>query len=327
MVPPRPPARRQPRAARGLRRRCRCSRCSCSTRRSGARPGRAAARTSPPRCAALDGQLRQRRTAAQRGPRRPGTPGGAGREGGRRRAGARRRRLRPLRSPPRPGGRAGAGRRRHRAGPHRARRTPSRPAGSTNGSRRPLPGLHAVQRGLGRPRLARPGRPAHRRELARARRGHHRHPGAGAARRARRCPRPARPRPGGAGRSSSTRVDALRRGPRPARRRRHLAHVGPPQVGRDPPAHDAGRLARKRSAGAATYRKELGLARVLRRRAVPPAARRRASTSGRSSRGCGTTEPGAQLEAWQEGPHRLPDRRRRACASFARPAGCTTGSG
>ena len=37
------------------------------------------------------------------------------------------------------------------------------------------------------------------------------------------------------------RLDRLRRRPRPARPDRHLAHVGAPEVGRDPPAHAAGR--------------------------------------------------------------------------------------
>ena len=108
----------------------------------------------------------------------------------------------PYGQPPRPGGRGGARERRHRAGPHGlAVRRRSRPGRQR--LRRPLPGLHAVQQGVVGPRLARPGRPAHRRELARARRDTADIPDpalpAGSS-----CPRPARPRRGGAGRSSST---------------------------------------------------------------------------------------------------------------------------
>ena len=229
MVPPRPPPRATTRRSSRRSRTARRCRCSCSTRRSGARPDRPAAPTSPRRsapstagsgsggrsCSVVRGDPVRRVVLAAKA--------------GRRRAGARRRRPRPLRSPPRSGRRAAladAGVELVRTGLAVRRR--SRPGHERLG--RPLQGLHAVQQGVARPRLARPGRPTHRRELARARRGHHRHPGPGAAGRA----RPARgrrgrrtaplgvvPRPG----------RRLRRGPGQARRRRHLAHVRPPQVG------------------------------------------------------------------------------------------------
>ena len=102
-----------------VRRPTACCRCSCSTRRCGGRPGRPAAAYLAASLRALDASLRQRRRrlVVVRGD--PVRQVRAGRAGGRRRAGARRRRLRPLRPPARPRGRAGAGRRRHRAGPHR----------------------------------------------------------------------------------------------------------------------------------------------------------------------------------------------------------------
>ena len=65
------------------------------------------------------------------------------------------------------------------------------------------------------------------------------------------------------------------------------------------------------SAGAATYRKELAwrefYADVLFHQ---PGVRARLP-AGRSSRGWRTTSRATQLDAWQRGPHRLPDRRRR----------------
>ena len=76
----------------------------------------------------------------------------------------------------------------------------------------------------------------------------------------------------------------LRRAPRPARPRRHLAHVGAPEVGRDPPAHDAGRSparaarARRSRRTAPSWRGASSTPTCW--RAVP---RRRASTTGRSS--------------------------------------------
>ena len=86
-------------------------------------------------------------------------------------------------------------------------------------------------------------------------------------------------------------------------------------------------LARLRGARRGDLPQGAGLAGVLRRRAVPPARRRAREYLRPEFARMAYDEPGDQLEAWQRGPHRLPDRRRRACASCARPAGCTTGCG
>ena len=199
------------------------------------------------------------------------------------------------------------------------------PGRVTNGSGDAVQGLHAVLEGLGRPRLARPGRRPGRHLLARPG-GDHRHPGPRAPRRARaargrrgRGPAPVARVPRRPGRR-------LRRRPRPAGRRRHLADVGAPQVGRDPPAHDAGRP------GPAP------LARAPRRTArswpggsstptcCSPAPRPRGSTSGPSSRRWSTTtRPTSSTPGARGGPASRSSTP--ACASCARPAGCTTGSG
>ena len=93
-----------------------CCRSSCSTRRSGVRPGLPAGATSAPRC---DPSTTSSGGPALGGPRRPGAQGGAGRQGGRGGARACRGRLRPLRPRARPAGRGGAGRGRGGAGAHR----------------------------------------------------------------------------------------------------------------------------------------------------------------------------------------------------------------
>ena len=120
----------------------------------------------------------------------------------------------------------------------------------------------------------------------------------------------------------------LRRRPRPARPRRHLAAVALPEVRRDAPAHAARRPRRARARhGAAHLRDRAGLARVLRRRAVAPAAQPPGTTCGPSSRGCATTSPRTRIDAWQARAHRLPDRRRRHAPAAGARAGCTTGCG
>ena len=100
-----------------------------------------------------------------------------------------------------------------------------------------------------------------------------------------------------------------------------------PEVGRDPPAHDARRPRRP-----LPQRRR----RDLPQRARPGASstptcsstgrRPRASTSGPSSRGWRTTTPASAFDAWRRRAHRLPDRRRRD-APAAGEAGCTTGCG
>ena len=135
-------------------------------------------------------------------------------------------------------------------------------------------------------------------------------PQTGAARRS----HPPRGRRGGGatpvGRVPGSRL-VVRRGPRPPWRRGHLADVGAPEVGRDPPAHDAGR-----PGPAAQHRRRdvpqgAGVAGVLRRRsrgpsrdcARLPASRVRADAVRRARRAARSVAGG---------PHRLPGRRRRA---------------
>ena len=301
---------RQPGAARGgcgRRRRCRCS---CSTRRSGARPGRPAAPTSPRRSApstASSGSGGRRLSVVRGDPVRRVVLAA---KAGRRRAGARGRRLRPLRSPPRPGRRAGARGRRRRAGPHRlAVRRRARPGHQRLG--RPLQGLHAVLAGPGPSTAgaARSTRPTGASWLELGR-GHHRHPGPGAARRA----RAARGRRGRgaaplARRSSTGSTTTTTTGTSPASTAPRGCRCTSSGA-RSTRARCSPTWRRTRSAGAATYRKELAWRefyadvlfhqpRTAREYLRPEFAR------------MPYDEPGAQLDAWQAGPHRLPDRRRR----------------
>ena len=314
VVPPRPPARRQPRPARGLRRRRRsCPLFVLDPALWGPAGPVAPAPTSPPRCAPST----PRSAAAGRlvgGPRRPGAPGGAGRARGRRRRGST--------SPPTT---APTAARRDARG--RARRWPTH-------------GIELVR--TGSPYAVAPGRVDQRRRRRRTR-SSRRSPGpgpstAGAAR--------STPPTGVAlARRSTTPTDipdadAARR-PRAPRGRRG---GGPAALAatflderladydddRDRPGVDGtsrmsvhlkwgeihprtmlADLARLRSAGRGDLPQGARLARVLRRRAVPPAPTPRATTSARSSRGWSTTSPGERFEAWRRGPHRLPDRRRR----------------
>ena len=182
---------------------------------------------------------RPRRARRPGGPhRRPGHRGRPRRARGRGRPGPRRRRLRPLRPRPRREGRRGPGEARHRAGPHRV--VVRRGAGAGDqGRRHAVPGVHAVLPRLDRARLAGPGRRPRSGELAGGRL--RRRTGRAAPRR----PRPAGRRRGG-GRAALAGLPpraprGLRPRARPSRPRHHLTHVGAPQVGRDPPAHDARR--------------------------------------------------------------------------------------
>ena len=153
-------------------------------------------------------------------------------------------------------------------------------------------------------------------------------PDADAARRARAARGRRGAPPGGAGASSSTsRLADYDRRARPARPRRHLADVGAPQVGRDPPAHDARRPGPARAARARrrTARSWPGGS------STPTCCSHRPETAREYLRPefarMAYDEPGDAARRVARGPHRLPDRRRRACASCARPAGCTTGCG
>ena len=182
----------------------------------------------------------------------------------------------------------GPGRARHRAGPHRVAVRRRAGAGPQPG-RRALPGLHPVRPGLGRARLARPGRRARRRRLADPAR--RRGPAGG--RLARRARRPAGGRGGGAGALGGVRRGAarrLRRRPRPAGPRRHLAG-SPPHLrwGEIHPRTllaDLGRRTQRRR-GVVPLRARL--AGVLRRRPLPPARLRARVPPARASPGWSTT--------------------------------------
>ena len=259
---------------------------------------------------ALDGSLRQRRRRALGGPRRPGAPGGAGRPA----VGAERVHVAADSAPTA----AAATRRSSRRWPTPAsswcapaRRTPSPPAGSTNGSGDALQGLHAVLGAWAEHGWRGPVDPPHRTRAGWRSTGHRRHPGRRRCPTGSSCPRPARRRRGGAGGEFLDGGRRLRRRPRPARRRRHLADVAstssgarstrarcwPTSPGRAAPAPR--RTARSWPGGSSTPT------------CCSTGRRPRASTCARSSRGCRTTSPATQLDAWQRGAHRLPDRRRR----------------
>ena len=260
---------------------------------------------------ALDASLRAAAGVAVGGPRRSGTPRGARRARGRRHPGPRRRRLRPLRPPPRPGGRAGPRRARDRAGPHRL--AVRRRAGPGHQRvRRPLQGLHAVLEGLGRPRLARPGRtPPTGRLLAGASTTPPTSP-------TRRCPTgstlpeageraAARRRWRSSSTSASATTTPTATGPGVDGTSRMSVHL---KWGEIHPRTMLADLARLRSAGRRDLPQGAGLAGVLRRRAVRP-----------PRDGARVPAPGVRADAVRRarrpargvaaGPHRLPDRRRR----------------
>ena len=201
------------------------------------------------------------------------------------------------------GGRAGPGGRRRRAGPHRvAVRRRARPG--HQGRRQPLPGLHAVLAGLDRPRLAR------RRSTRRSTQGRAR-PGSRSTTPptspSRPCPTASSfPRPASARRWPLARVPRradrrLRGRPRQARRRRHLAHVGAPQVGRDPPADDARRPGRPPGRRADDVPHRALLAGVLRRRALAQPGLGARLLQARVRARWPTTSPATRFSAWQRG--------------------------
>ena len=104
--------------------------------------------------------------------------------------------------------------------------------------------------------------------------------------------------------------------PRQARRPGHLADERPPQVGRDPPAHDARRPVGPARGRSHDLPRRARLARVLRRRAPPP-ARDRPRLPAAGVRRDGLRRAGPVVRAVEARPDRLPDRRRR----HARAAG------
>ena len=155
-----------------------------------------------------------------------------------------------------------------------ARRTPSGPGSVAKARRHAVPGVHAVLPGLGRPRLARPGRPAAGRAALgpdrRRRAACPAEPDLGRA-----CELPAGRR--GAALARWAGVPATGRSPttRRGRDRPDLAgtsglsaHL---KYGEIHPRTLLADLARRRGAGAADVPDRAGLARVLRRRAVAPA--------------------------------------------------------
>ena len=254
--------------------------------------------------------------------------------------------------PVRAGGRAPPGGRR-RAGARRGRLRPVRPRAATPPSSGRWPSTGSSWSAPGSPYAVTPGRvttgagepyqvftPYHRAWAEHGWRGpvdapadvdwlelgeHRRRPGPGAARR----PDAARGRrgrgPAPLGRLPRPGRD-VRRGPRPARRRRHLADVGAPEVGRGPPAHAARRPRPAAQRRRGDVPQGAGLAGVLRRRARRPAGDRPRLPAAR-------VRPDAVRRAGR--PARRPGRRAApasrsstpGCASCARPAGCTTGSG
>ena len=326
VVPARPAPRGQPGSARGRRRDGDgAAAVRASTRRCGARPDRPAAPTWPRSLRALDVPRRPDRSA--RGD--PVAEVVRGRARGRGRRGC------TSRADFGPYGRA-----RDERG--RARRWPSTasswsapgspyavaPGRVTKRRRRALPGLHAVLAGLGRARLARPGRRTRGPVswlTGRVRRRS----------RTRRCPdgldAAGGRRGGGARRRWRAYVARPARRPTTDERDRpdldaHLAHVGAPEVGRDPPAHDA----RRPRAAARPRRRDVpqgaGLARVLRRRAVPPPRDRARLPPAGVRAGWRTT---SRATSSTPGARAAPATRSStpACASCGRPAGCTTGCG
>ena len=253
------------------------------------------------------------RCAACGGAGRPGQARGRGRPGGRRRAGARRRRLRPLRRAAR---RARSSRRWPTHGvelvAHRVAVRRGAGAGDRTDAGDAVPGLHAVPQALGRARLARPVDAAARTSPGSTVDGHHGPPRPAAARRA----RPAR---GRRGRGAAPVAGVPRRPARRLRRatatspgvRRHLADVGAPQVGRDPPAHDARRPRRRAARPAPRPTATSWPGGSSTPTCCTAAPRPPATTSAREYARMAYDEPGDPLDAVAARAHRLPDRRRR----------------
>ena len=320
---------RQPRPARGLRGRTRCCRCSCSTPPCGDPPGSPRRAYLAASLRALDASLRQRRRAAVGGHAATRCAGCCGRPRGRRRAGCTSPpTTAPYGAPARRGGRGGAGRARASSWCAPARRTPWRRAGSRNGSGDPYKVFTPFSRAWADHGWRAPvDAPTGASWLALAE-------GEPTS--------PTRPLPAGltlpeAGEDAA--AAALGGVPRaPGSPTTHAERDRPDldgtsrmsvhlQVGRGPPAHAA-----RRPGGRCRRRAPRRTARSWPGGSSTPTCSStgrtpRGTTCARSSRGWRTTTPGDQLDAWQRGPHRLPDRRRRDAAAAAPPAGCTTGCG
>ena len=124
----------------------------------------------------------------------------------------------------------------------------------------------------------------------------------------------------------------LRRGPQPARHRRHQPAVGLPQVRLHPSADAAGRPRRTpsrrgRSAGSPTSWPG-GTSTPTSCGTGPETAREYLEPELHGRMGYDTgPDADERFAAWDAGPHRLPDRRRRHAPAARRGAGCTTGCG
>ncbi len=114
--------------------------------------------------------------------------------------------------------------------------------------------------------------------------------------------------------------------PRPARPPHHLPDVGAPEVGRDPPAHDAGRALRRHPQGRRHLPQGAGLAGVLRRRAAPATGDRtrlpatRVRPDGLRRTRASSSRPGRRVAPATRSS--MP-----GCVSCGRPAGCTIACG
>ena len=299
---------------------------SSSTRGCGRAAARPAGRGSRPRCEATDEAFDGALTLLHGDPRRV-VPELAARVGAILRA--RLARDDAGRSPPRRGRRSAVGRERRRVG--RDRHPVCRGAGSRRQRLgRPVQGVHPVLEGVAGARLARPRTDAARAAAAarpqRRRRDRRGEGGAGGA-------RPARAAPGGRGggpaavaRLPRRRAHGIHRRPQPTRPRRHVPALALPQARCPAPAHAARRPRGGAWDGRAHLRDRAGLARVLRRRAVAPAAHRVAGPAARDvadalRRARGRDRGVARRHA--------PATRSStpACASCSPRAGCTTGCG
>ena len=278
----------------------RLPRASCAARCASAAAaswsGTAGPRRSCPRwrarCGATARLLAERRLAVRAGPRSPGD-----RRAARRRRGARRSRA--------------AIRRRRRPAAHAGRRAvPSSRPSTGRGRQLERREVHRAPRALPPSVRLAPRPPPGSRRPAGGGRARSR---AGRARGARARDALARRRPSTTTRSATTSSPAARRGSRPT-----CTSAACPRA--------SSRSARATAARRQAFVRQLALARLLRARAPPP-SRQRATSPGALPRASSGTPTRELLDGLAGGPHRLPARRRRRCASCAAPAGCTTAAG
>ena len=179
---------------------------------------------------------------------------------------------------------------------------------------RAVQGVHAVRQGVAGARLARPGAdPARAAAAARPQRRRRHRSGEGRAGGA----GPARAAPGGGGGGPAAvagvprrRAHGIRRRPQPTRPRRDVTALALPQARCAAPAHAAGRPRGGARQGRAHLRRRAGLAGVLRRRAVAPAAHGVARPAARDVADALRRARGRHRGVAHRA-HRLPGRRRR----------------